>query len=89
MLRKILHESIAHDYLNGLDIKYTIIENNSENAISYIIKAELFVDYILKTQAEQTVICDSSMLSELYNTLVQYQVTPIDLEYVIEDYMTA
>lgn len=88
-MRKILHESTAHDYLNGLDIKYTIVENNSKNAISYSIKAELFVDYILKTQAEQTVICDSSMLYELYNTLVQHQVTPIDLEYVIEDYMTA
>lgn len=85
IIMKVLCEEAVHIDFSGLDIKYSFVEYDSEGKVGYGLIAEMYSENALVGREEHFASYELSKAVKLYGILIKHKVTPVDLEYVIED----
>lgn len=85
---KILCEETVRIKPFGLKVKYIFTECKANNSTVYSFTTELYENNVLKGSATRSAGEDLGKAIKLYGMLIKNKVTPIGLEYVIEDFLS-
>ncbi len=80
-----LTEETVHIENMGIEIRYGFLVGNVDGKEVYGLSAGLCENGSPITKAEVSIGDDIAKAIKLYGILIKHKVTPIDLEYVIED----
>lgn len=80
-----LTEETVHIENMGIEIRYGFLVGNVDGKEIYGLSAGLCENGNSITKAEVSIGDDLAKAIKLYGILIKHKVTPIDLEYVIED----
>ncbi|MCD7904323.1 MAG: DUF6514 family protein [Clostridiales bacterium] len=82
-----LCEETVHIDLSELDVKYSFMETEEEGKPVYGFIAELYENGVIVGRAEEKATASLSKAVKLYGMLIKSKATPVDLKYVIEDFV--